>query len=88
MERGADIITGSDTHKHITENKVSIYESVNYLNSVKLGMNNLLLNYITSEEGMYLLEHVKAEDELQRTITLEVAKVYSNVPFYLNTHAD
>lgn len=84
----SDIITGINNHHHKIENKNLIYKAVNYLNSIKFGINRLLLNYITSKEGKYILELVKPDDELQRVITLEVAELYSNIPFYLNTHAD
>lgn len=70
------------------ENKESIYEAINYLNSIKFEVNNKLLEYILSNEGSFLLEEVKADDELQRALTLEVAKLYSNTNFYLNTYAD
>lgn len=86
--RELDIITGKEEHDHIIENKSLIYQTVNYLNSIKFGVNNMLLEYITSEEGKYILDHIKPDNDLQRTITLEVAKLYSNIPFYLNTHAD
>jgi hypothetical protein len=88
QERELDIITGSTTHKHIVNNKSRIYQTVNYLNSIKFGINNSLLEYITSEQGKYILECVKADDDLQRIITLKLAKIYSNIPFFLNTHAD
>lgn len=83
-----DIITGKDDFNHLVKNKESIYDSVNYLNSIEFGVNNLMLDYILSPEGSYLLENIKADDELQRMLTLEVAKMYENSKFYLNTHAD
>lgn len=48
----------------------------------------MMLDYILSPQGSFLLESVKASDELQRALTLEVAKLYSHGKFYLNTHAD
>lgn len=83
-----DIITGKDNMNHEIENKEAIFLGVNYLNSIKFGVNNLMLDFILSPEGSYLLENVKPDDPLQRAFTLEVAKLYSNIPFYLNTHAD
>jgi hypothetical protein len=47
-----------------------------------------MLDYLLSSEGSYLLENIKADDELQRSLTLEVAKLLSKSCFYLNTHAD
>jgi hypothetical protein len=87
-DRYIDVITGIDRFKHNIENKTSIYQAVNYLNSIKFKINTQLLNYITSDEGNYILEQIKADDELQRTITLELSKLYSKTPFYLNTHSD
>jgi hypothetical protein len=75
-------------YHHKIENKSSIYQSVNYLNQIEFSVNTTLLDYITSEDGKYILEEIKPDDDLQRTIILEVAKLYSKVPFYLNTHAD
>jgi hypothetical protein len=83
-----DIITRSEIFNHKVENKTPIYETVNYLNNLEFGVNNLMLDYILSSEGSYLLESVKADNELQRALTLEVAKLYSKSKFYLNTHAD
>lgn len=83
-----DIITGKDSSNHLVDNKESIYDSVNYLNSIEFGVNNLMLDYILSDEGSYLLDNIKAEDEMQRMLTLEVAKMYEKSKFYLNTHAD
>lgn len=83
-----DIITQSDIFNHKVDNKSPIYETVNYLNKIEFGVNNLMLNYILSDEGSYLLESVKADDELQRVLTLEIAKLYSKSCFYLSTHAD
>ncbi len=47
-----------------------------------------LLDYLLSNEGAYILETIKPDDELQRVITLNVANLYRNTYFYLNTHAD
>ena len=86
--QAVDIITGINEYGHIVENKEPIFKAVNYLNSIKFGVNNDLLNYILSPEGSYILENITPEDELQRIITLNVAYVYRNTYFYLNTHAD
>jgi hypothetical protein len=86
--KGEDIITKDNEYAHKVENKESIYKAVNYLNSIKFGINTKLLNYLLSAEGSYILENIKPEDELQRTITLQVAKIYKNTYFYLNTYTD
>ena len=52
-----DIITGKDNMNHEIENKEAIFLGVNYLNSIKFGVNNLMLDFILSPEGSYLLEN-------------------------------
>ena len=86
--RKVDVITGEDSFAHKVENKESIYSTVNYFNSLKFGVNNLMLDYLLSSEGCYLLEKIKADDEIQRTLILEVAQLLSKHPFYLTTFAD
>lgn len=86
--REKDIITGSKEFAHTVENKESIYHAVNYLNSIKFGVNTNLLNYLLSPEGSYILEMIKPNDALQRTITIKVAELYKDGYFYLNAHAD
>lgn len=85
--REVSIITGTSIHGHKIENKDSLFKAVNYLNSIKFGVNNLLLDYLMNE-GRYILDHIEADNDLQRNITLEIAKLFSQVPFYLNVHAD
>ena len=81
------IITGSSSQDHNIENKNLLFKAVNYLNSIKFGVNNLLLDYLTNE-GKYLLELIKPDNVIHREITLKIAKLFSKVPFYLNVHAD
>nr|QWO71391.1 RNA polymerase [Arthromyces claviformis] len=85
--RNVDIITSREL-SHNVENKELIYKTVNYFNSIKFAINKNLLDYILSNEGAYILDSIKAEDELQRELTLHVAKLYKNIYFYLNTHTD
>jgi DNA-directed RNA polymerase len=84
------LITGSSSHDHNIENKNLLFKAVNYLNSIKFRVNNLLLDYLTSPmgEGKYLLELIKPDNIIHREITLKIAKLFSKVPFYLNVHAD
>lgn len=82
-----DVITGSSDHKHKIENRNLLYKVINLVSSTKFSINNLFLNYIKNE-GNYLLNEIKAEDEMQRIITLKVSETFSNTPFYLNVHAD
>jgi hypothetical protein len=76
------------------ENKKPLYSAINYINSIKFSFNNLLLEYLNNE-GEYLLNIIKGEDELQRnsyflqrSISLKIAETYKNIPFYLNAHAE
>ena len=80
-------MTKSLDNKHKTNNKTDLYKAVNTLNSVKFGVNNLLLNYLLNE-GNYLLDKIKAKDALQRSITLKLAETLSNTPFYLTVRSD
>nr|YP_010130257.1 DNA-dependent RNA polymerase [Clavaria fumosa]QPZ51159.1 DNA-dependent RNA polymerase [Clavaria fumosa] len=86
--RGENIITGSTKYDQKMENKKNLYNAINYLNSIKFSINSLLLNYLKTEEGKYFLDKIKAEDNLQRIITLKVSETFSNSFFYLNVHAD
>jgi hypothetical protein len=85
-ELNDDIITGV-THKHKMENRHSLYNAINYLNSIQFSINNSLLNFLNNE-GNYLLSEVPSEDEFQRDITLKIAEIFENVTFYLNCKAD
>ena len=50
------IITGSlIAQQHKTENLANLYKAVNYLQEIKFGINNQLLDFINNE-GSYLLE--------------------------------
>jgi DNA-directed RNA polymerase len=81
------IITGASHHDHKIENKNSLFKAINYLNSIKFGINNLVLDYLNNE-GKYLLDSIKPKNKLQREITLKIGQLFSKVPFYLNVHAD
>jgi DNA-directed RNA polymerase len=81
------LISGNSFHKHKLENKDSLFKAINNLNSIKFGINNLVLDYLNNE-GKYLLEFIIPDNKLQRDITLKFANLFSNVPFYLNVHAD
>jgi hypothetical protein len=87
INKEVPIITGSHQHNHLVENKEALFKTVNYLNSIKFSINNTLLNYIKNE-GKFLLEEIKGDNDTQRIITLKIAESFSNIPFYLNVHAD
>jgi len=80
-------VTKSSHNKHQTKINKPLYEAVNILNSIKFSVNNLLLNYLLNE-GKYILDEIKAKDELQRTITLKLAETLSESPFYLTVRSD
>ncbi len=84
------INTGSSYQGHRIDNKKSLYDSVNLLNKIKFNVNKELLNYILNE-GSYLLECDKDDNDkrnLQNSITIKVAKIYSKYNFYLNVNSD
>ena len=81
------LITGSIYHKHKIEDRNNLYKTVNYLNSIKFTINTLLLDFLNNE-GNYLLEEIKPSNDLQRIITLKIAEIYKNIPFYLTVNAD
>lgn len=83
-----DVITGSiQFNKHKFEGKEKLYKTINYLNKIKFSINNSLLNYLKNE-GRYLLDSVDIGNKDKHLITLELADIYKNIPFYLNVHAD
>ena len=82
------VITGSAYHKHEVENMENLYSAVNSLSSVKFAINNDLLNYLKGEGAYIIKESESTEKDLQNTISLKMAEIYSNTPFYLNVHAD
>ena len=92
------VITGSVYHNHDMKNMDSLYNAINYLNSIKFSINVELLNYLCGEgnslinllDGKALQDSKEVSDSeiLQRTITFKLAEVYKNIPFYLNVHSD
>jgi len=85
VKKEVDIITGSLSHSHLVENKASLFKSINYLNSIKFSINKALLDYLNND-GKFLLDFIK--EDTHRIITLKIAESFSNIPFYLNVHAD
>nr|YP_009574413.1 hypothetical protein [Arthrobotrys musiformis]QBM31531.1 hypothetical protein [Arthrobotrys musiformis]QBM31681.1 hypothetical protein [Arthrobotrys musiformis] len=85
-----NIITGSTFHKHQTDKKDRLYNCVNYLNNIKFRINKNLFNYLNND-GKFLIEYVKSEDPknfINIITSLELAKVFLNIPFYLLHKAD
>lgn len=87
VNKEVSIITGSQSHSHLVENKEALFKSINYLNSIKFSINTLLLEYLNNE-GNFLLDLIKEDNDTQRAIVLKIAESFSKVPFYLNVHAD
>ena len=82
-----DIVTGSNYHGHKLENRDNIYKAVNNISSIKFNINKDLFNYIENE-GKYLLDSYNPQNKLQLDLTMKIAKIYYNIPFYLNTSCD
>lgn len=87
-----DLITGSNHHTHNIENKGKLYNAINYLNNIEFIINNQLLNYLENEGkillDMYVKELKSESEKLQVSISLKIAKIFSNIPFYISTNAD
>lgn len=85
-----DVIKGSiqnNKHKFEGEGREKLLTTVNYFNQIKFGINNSLLDFILNE-GNYLLDNVESEDKINNKITINLANIYKEVPFYLNVYAD
>ena len=84
-----DLVTGSENHNHSITKDNNVYNTINYLNSLKFKVNSDLLNYFENE-GNFILEHYKenSKNYINNFITLEIAKTFRNIPFYLNVNLD
>lgn len=84
-----EIYTKSPSNKHKLENKESVYNAINYLNSIPFSINIDLLKFLTSEgKSLIDVDDLTESEKLQNAITLKIAETYKNTQFYLNTHAD
>ena len=94
-----ELITGIGANNYHRISKLNnLYNAVNYLNSLKFRANTelldfILLNKIFIFKNYYHSDRTLSEDKINYNIlrdfvTLEIAKTFSNVPFYLNTFAD
>lgn len=45
-EEKNDLITKSNQHKHIIENRDKLYNAINYLNSIKFKINKSLIHFV------------------------------------------
>lgn len=84
LELKKDIVTGSiERHRHLIENRRSLYNAINTLNSIKFRINVELLEFLMNK-GQYLID-AKNSDQI---MSLSIANLFKNNYFYLNTHAD
>ncbi len=76
-------------NKHKFEGKGldKLFNTINYFNQIKFGINKSLLDFIQNE-GKYLLDEVDLDNKMNNKITLNLANIYKDIPFYLNAYAD
>jgi len=93
------LITGTGINNdHRVINLEKLHSAVNYLNSIKFKVNTEALDFIKNNKetvfkDYYQLEGSSNQDKINDNIlrdfvTLEIAKTFYNIPFYLNTYAD
>ena len=84
-----DLVTGSEHHNHSFSKDDNVYNVINRLNSQKFKVNSDFLDYIENE-GSFILEHYKnnSKNYINNVITLEIAKLFIDIPFYLNVNLD
>lgn len=90
------VIGANNYHKICNLN--NLYSAVNYLNSLRFRVNTELLDFFLTNKKIvfkdyYYSDKTLTEDKINDNIlrdfvTLEIAKTFSNIPFYLNTFAD
>lgn len=91
-----DLISGLGTNNsHKVKSLKNLYNAVNYLSSIKFRVNTELLDYILINKDIIFKDYYntvnkeKLKDKILRdVVTLEIAKTFLNIPFYLNTFAD
>ena len=83
------LITGSSQHDHHISNKDILYKTVNYMSSIKFGINKDVLNYIINTDNDFLKKELfKGVSSLQNIITYNIALIYINHPFYIPNSCD
>ena len=92
------LITGLGINNdHTIQNLDKLYNSINYLNSIKFRVNTEVLDFIKINKKKVFENYYQCENKLNDNIndnvlrdavTLEIAKTFTNIPFYLNTYAD
>ena len=93
------LITGLGINNdHTIQNLDKLYNSINYLNSIKFRINTDTLDFILANKEKVFKYYYQSESNrngnnindnlLRDVVTLEIAKTFYNIPFYLNTYAD
>lgn len=85
-----DMVTGSDNHSHKTKINQNMYNAINKINSQDFLINNDLIDYLENN-GKFILDYYKKLDKnvySNNIFTLDIAKLYSNIPIYLNVNID
>jgi len=90
------LITGVGiNNSHEIKNLNNLYKAINYTSSIKFSVNSEALDFILKNKDILFKDYYDTTDLseikdyiLRDTVTLEVAKTYRNIPFYLNTYAD
>jgi len=90
------LITGIGiNNSHEIANLDNLYKAINYSSSIKFTVNSEILDFIVKNNEILFKNYYDGIDLseikdhiLRDTVTLEVAKTYKDIPFYLNTYAD
>jgi hypothetical protein len=76
--KGEDLIQGSALkEKHLIENKKELFDSINYLDSIKFKINKDFLDFILNE-GYYLLSSEDEKNWTQNLISIKIAQTFIN----------
>lgn len=90
------LITGIGINNlHEVKNLENLYDAINNSSSVKFSINTEVLDFVLKNKEKLFKDYYdnvslsEVNDHILRdAVTLEVAKTYANIPFYLNTYAD
>lgn len=82
------MVTGSQHHSHYFNRNNKIYDSVNYLNSLKFKINSDFLDYLNNEGSFILDSYKNTSSYINNVIAFNIANIYRDIPFYLNVSLD